>query len=569
MSTCAASRVSSRRILAAWLPWWPTERLARRLPEARERCFATVAEARGRMVVGAVNLRARRAGVVGGMPLADARAVVPDLVVRPADPAGDASTLESLARWAVRFTPRVAVAGPDAFFLDIGGCAHLFDGERVLAELLREGLARLGLTSRAALADTPGAAWALARYGKEELAVAPAAAGPEGLRDVLAELPVAALRLDPVVVEAMSSFGLEKIHALFDLESVDLGRRFGFDLPRRIDQALGLREEPIVPLRPTLPREVRRAFAEPVARAEDVWAATEQLLGDLCQLLRRTGEGARRLRLVCCRVDGRPQSLIVGTSRPTRRQDRLMNLFAEKLGEVEPGFGIEEMALSAEVAEPVGEGQTDCWAGGGLPDREGGMGGMGDHDGKLSGLLDRLGNRFGFDRVARPAPRSSWLPERAVGKSALLVSSTASLAAAVAGGPKGRWRSGKDRPVAGRGAAVAGWPEGRRRPLRLLSPPERVEVPAEPGPGRPPARFRRGGRMHCTRFAEGPERIECEWWREAAPSRDYYLVEDESGRRWWLFREAARPASDGTSRNDAPGDRSDDAPRWFLHGVFA
>ena len=539
MSVRATSRPSSRRILAAWLPWWPTERLARRLPEAREQPFATVAEARGRMVVGAVNLRARRAGVVGGMPLADARAVVPDLVVRPADPVSDASTLESLARWAVRFTPRVAVAGPDAFFLDIGGCAHLFNGERALADSLREGLDRLGLTSRTALADTPGTAWALARYGKEELTVAPAAAGPEGLKDMLAELPVAALRLDPAVVEAMSSFGLEKVHALFDLESVDLGRRFGFDLPWRIDQALGLREEPLVPLRPILPREVRLAFAEPVARAEDVWAATEQLLGDLCRLLQRTGEGARRLRLVCCRVDGRPQNLVVGTSRPMRRKDRLMALFAEKLGEVDPGFGIEEMALSAEVAEPVGERQSDCWAGGSL---SGGKAGLdGDEDGKLSGLLDRLGNRFGFDRVARPAPRNSWLPESAVGKGALLVSSAGSLA-----------------------AGVAGWPEGRRRPLRLLSPPERVDVPAEPGPGQPPARFRRRGRMHGTRFAEGPERIECEWWREAAPPRDYYMVEDESGRRWWLFREAARPPSP-----DAPGNRSDDAPRWFLHGVFA
>ena len=559
MSARATSRASSRRILAAWLPWWPTERLARRLPEAREQPFATVAEARGRMVVGAVNLRARRAGVVGGMPLADARAVVPDLVVRPADLAGDASTLESLARWAVRFTPRVAVAGPDAFFLDIGGCAHLFNGERALADSLREGLDRLGLTSRTALANTPGAAWALARYGKEKLTVAPAAAGPEGLKDMLAELPVAALRLDPAVVEAMSSFGLDKIHALFDLESVDLGRRFGFDLPRRIDQALGLREEPLVPLRPILPREVRLAFAEPVARAEDVWAATEQLLGDLCRLLQRTGEGARRLRLVCCRVDGRPQNLVVGTSRPMRRKDRLMALFAEKLGEVDPGFGIEEMALSAEVAEPIGERQSDCWAGGSLPGGKAGLHGMvgkagmrgagtldgvgslDDEDDKLSGFLDRLGNRFGFDRVARPAPRSSWLPESAVGKGALLVSSAGSLA-----------------------VGVAGWPEGRRRPLRLLSPPERVDVPADPGPGQPPARFRRGGRMHGTRFAEGPERIECEWWRDATPPRDYYMVEDESGQRWWLFREATRPPS-----ADTPGNSSDDAPRWFLHGVFA
>ena len=506
----AMSRAVPRRILAVWLPWWPTERLARRLPEARERPFATVAEVRGRIVIAAVNDRARRAGVVEEMPLAAARAVVPDLVDHSADPAVDARVLESLARWAVRFTPRVAVAGPDALFLDVGGCAHLFGGERALASSLREGLDRLGLSSRMALAGTPGAAWALARYGKENPTVAPVAAGSDELKEVLAELPVAALRLEPGVVEALSSFGLDKIHALFDVESVQLGKRFGFDLPRRLDQALGLLDEPLVPLRPILPREVRRAFAEPISRAEDVRAATAGLLGDLCRLLRRTGEGARRMRLVCCRVDGKPQSLFVGASRPLRRKDLLMALFAEKLGHVEPGFGIEEMALSAEVTEPVEEAQadwTDGWEGG-----------------KLSGLLDRLGNRFGFDRIARPTPRDSWLPEGAVGSGSLLASAT---------------------------AATPRWPEGRRRPVRLLSPPERVDVFPDPGPGEPPACFHRRGRRRNVRVAEGPERIECEWWRQVAPPREYYLAEGEDGRRWWLFREAS------------------DAPRWFLHGVFA
>ena len=516
---CAAPLVGSRRILAAWLPWWPTERLARRLPEARERPFATVAEARGRMVVAAVNERARRVGVVGGMPLADARAVVPDLVAHPADPAADARTLESLARWAVRFTPRVAVAGPDALFLDIGGCAHLFGGERALADSLREGLDRIGLTSRMALAGTPGAAWALARYAKEDPSVAPVAAGPEELKEALAELPVAALRLEPGVAEALSSFGLDKIHALFDIESVGLGKRFGFDLPRRLDQALGLLEEPLASLRPILPREVRRAFADPIARGEDVRAATAQLLGDLCQLLRRTGEGTRRVRLVCCRVDGKPQSLVVGTSRPLRRQETLLALFAEKLERVEPGFGIEEMALSAEVAEPLEEAQAD-WTDGAVPFHEDAQGD------KLPGLLDRLGNRFGFDRVARPTPRESWLPEESVGRAPLLASAT---------------------------VGTVRWPEGRRRPVRLLSPPERVEVSPDPGPAEPPPSFRRRGRRHGVRFAEGPERIECEWWRQVAPPRDYYLAEDEDGRRWWLFREAS----------------ATDAPRWFLHGVFA
>lgn len=529
----AAPRAGPRRILAAWLPWWPTERLARRHPEARERPFATVAEARGRMVVAAVNECARQAGVVGEMPLAAAQAVVPDLVVHPADPAADAHTLESLARWAVRFTPRVAIAGPDALFLDIGGCAHLFGGEHTLAYSLREGLDRLGLTSRMALAGTPGAAWALARYGKEDPSVAPVAARPEELREALANLPVAALRLEPGVAEALSSFGLDKIHALFDVESVGLGKRFGFGLPRRLDQALGLLDEPLAPLRLTLPREVRRAFAEPIARAEDVRAATALLLGELCRLLRRTGEGARRVRLVCCRVDGEPQSLVVGTSRPLRRTEALTALFAEKLGQVEPGFGIEEMALSAEVAEPVEEAQAD-WTDGAIEGGRVGTGGASPYRrdserGKLSGLLDRLGNRFGFDRIARPTPRNSWLPEGAVERGPLLASAASASAA----------------------SASARWPEGRRRPVRLLSSPERVEVSPEPGPAEPPPSFRRRGRRHGVRAAEGPERIECEWWRHVAPPRDYYLAEDEDGRCWWLFREAG------------------DTPRWFLHGVFA
>lgn len=530
--------------MAVWLPWWPAERLARQFPEARTHVFAAVGELRGRAIVESVNLRAARAGLCPGMPLADARAIVPDLVTCPADPANDARTLESLARWAQRFTPRTAVGQQETIFLDTGGCAHLFGGERSLADSLRRGLDRLGITSRIALASTLGAAWALARYSKEEPAIVSASANLAHMKEVLADLPVAALRIDPKVANALASFGLDRIRTLFDIQPVKLDERFGAGVSLRLAQAVGALPEPLVPLRPLFPREVRLAFAEPVSAPEDLRAVVARLLEDLCALLRRTEEGARRLRLVCHRVDGEPKDLVVGTSRPMRQPKSLLTLFTDKLDRLDPGFGIEEAVLSAEVAEAMGDLQTSCWTDG--ADAEGTNTPSNSANDKLSGLLDRLGNRFGFECIARPVPRHSWLPEEAVGRAFLLPLPQPSVASAVAvAGP------GADAPA---GAPADGWPAGRCRPSRLFTPPKPVKVSPNAGPPHdPPAAFRFRGKLHHVRSAEGPERIDCEWWRTDAPARYYFVAEDERGRRWWLYREDETPPA---------------GPRWFLHGVF-
>ena len=534
-----SDRRLTRRILAAWLPWWRTERLVRRCPEARNHPFVTVADSRGRQIIDAANPLATRAGLTPGMPLADARAVVPDVVVRPADPGGDVLALERLARWADRFTPRVMPDGADTIFLDIAGCTRLFGGEEALLGSLRAALEDFGLTARLALADTPGAAWALAHCGAEDPAVVPAGAGPDGLKDALAELPVAALRLSADVADGLASFGLDRICTLFVMESVKLIRRFGVEPVRRLDQALGRVEEPIIPLRPPPPREASRAFAEPISTAVDIRAAVDGLLDDLCLALSRTGEGARRLHLTCHRVDGDRQTLTIGTSRPLRRKKPLMGLFTEKLDQVEPGFGIDEIVLVADVVEAVDELQAD-WAG------EAGGGYRAADEEELAELLDRLGNRFGFGRIGRPVPRQSWLPER------------------------GTVRKGA---LEGGSAGPAGWPEDRCRPLRLLSPPEPVKV-VMPEPSKPPVGFRWRRGLHQLRAAEGPERLECEWWRQDAPRRDYYLVEDEAGCRYWLFREggegwgADSKLSDSGQEASGPCQELPAGSRWFLHGIF-
>ena len=526
----------TRRILTAWLPWWPTERLARRHPEARAHPFVTVADSRGRQIIDAANPRATQAGLTPGMPLADARAIVPEVVVRPADRAEDALALEGLARWADRFTPRVMPDGVDTLFLDIAGCTRLFGGEEALIASLRTALEDFGLTVRLALADTPGAAWALAHYAPDDPVVVPSGSGPDGLRDALAQLPVAALRLSADVAEALVSFGLDRICKLSAIEPVELIRRFGTEPVRRLQQALGQVDEPIVPLRPLPPREARRAFADPISSRADIHAALDGILDDLCLQLSRSGEGARRLHLVCHRVDGDLRTLTIGTSRPLRRRKPLMGLLAEKLDRVEPGFGIDEIVLAADVVENIDELQTD-WSG----ETAGGYRAADEEE--LADLLDRLGNRFGFGRIGRPMPQQSWLPERAAERRPLSATDPASAAA-----------TDPVSTAAADPAAATHWPLDRRRPLRLLSPPEPIEV-ATLEPAGPLFGFRHRGRFHQLRAVEGPERLECEWWREDAPRRDYYLAEDEAGSRYWLYRQ-------GLQDPEA-------APRWFLHGLFA
>ena len=600
-----------RRIIALRLPWWPTERLARRRPEARTHPFVTAGESRNRLVITAANPRAVRAGLTPGMPLADGRAIVPGVVVRSADPTADALALERLARWADRFTPRVMPDGVDTIYLDIAGCARLFGGEEALMASLRTALEDFGLTVRLALADTPGAAWALAHYGADDSAAVPSGAGPSGLMDALAELPVAALRLSSEVAAGLESFGLDRIRTLSVMESVKLIRRFGVQPVRRLQQALGQVDEPIIPLRPLPPREAHRAFAEPISTPSDIHAAVDGLLDDLCLELSRAGEGARRLHLVCHRVDGDRRSLTIGTSRPLRRKKPLMGLFAEKLEQVEPGFGIDEITLATDVVETIDEVQGE-WGGGGAVRCRGvdeedrvAMSSAGyraaddasraatsparyraaDED-ELADLLDRLGNRFGFGRIGRPVPRQSWLPERAAGREPPLSGGNGS-----AGHARGN-RNGKPGSSVSHGlspgalpASAVDWPAERRRPLRLISPPVPVEVvTAEPG-GPSPDRgdtpgptesgdfchglrsFRRQGRAQQVRVVEGPERLECEWWREDAPHRDYYLVEDETGCRYWVFREGGRGSETASTLEDTP--RPEETSRWFLHGLFA
>ncbi|MGQ9371189.1 Y-family DNA polymerase [Azospirillum sp. ST 5-10] len=505
----------ARRILSLWLPRLATDAWRRRQGNPAARPAAAVLVERGRRLVAAVDRLAEEAGVRPGATLADARALEPGLAVFDADPEGDARRLDRLADWALRYTPWTRPDGGDGLLLDVTGCAHLLGGESPLLRDLTDRLAAAGFESRAAIADTAAAAWAVARFAGSPRRAVP----PGGQRAVLDPLPVAALRLPPAAAEGLAAVGLRRIGDLHPVPRATLAARFGPEVGRRLDQALGRLDEPLSPHRPVPRHAARLAFAEPIATPEAIAAAVRRLLERLCAGLERTQEGARRLELAAYRIDRRlddpVQGVAIGTGRPRRDPAGLLRLFAERLERIAPGPGIEAMTLAADETGPLGAAQVGF---------DGGFGGDGDAA-PLGELVDRLGNRLGPASVLRLVPRQSWLPERTVAGA----------------------------PALEAAADAASWPADRVRPVRLLAPPEAVEAIA-PIPDDPPVLFRWRGAVHRVRRADGPERIEAEWWRTEGEPRDYYRVEDTDGRRFWLFRQ-------GLYR---PGVKA----AWFLHGFF-
>ncbi|MGH7044986.1 MAG: DNA polymerase Y family protein [Stellaceae bacterium] len=483
--------------------------------------FATVIDAAGRRLLAAVNPAAAAAGLAPGMPLADALSFLPGLAAAAAEPATDAAALRQLAEWCSRYSPWTAPDGCDGVRIEITGSAHLWGGEASLAADLAARLDRRGLACRITIADTLAAAWALARFAPagDRIAILPAGETCAGL----AALPVEALRLDLATAQGLRRVGLKRVGDLAAMPRAALARRFGEVVMRRLDQAQGDLPEPLSPLGEAPVRRMRLSFAEPIADPADLARATERLTADLAGRLALEGAGARRLDLAFHRVDGRVERIRLGTARPSRDPHHLAALFTERLDTVDPGLGIEDVILAAFAVEP-------------LPAEQLGLAGSPRSiasDGGIAPLLDRLGNKLGLDALYRIEPRASHIPERA----SVYVSPTASAADA-------QWRDLSGKPP---------------RPIRLLDPPQPIEA-AWLLPDDPPFRFTWRHRPHRVTRADGPERISGEWWRPGAPDcvnaiRDYYRVEDEDGRRFWLFRAGLAG--------------SDHRPRWYVHGLFA
>ncbi|MHB0726985.1 DNA polymerase Y family protein (plasmid) [Roseomonas mucosa] len=499
--------MTGRRFLVLQLPQLATDRVRHAEPTLQGQPLACWATVGNRRVLTAVDAPGTR--LHPGQALADAQAMHPELVLRPAEPEADLALLERLALWGLRFTPLSAADPPDGLVLDITGCADLFGGEAPLLARVSAGLGRGGIAARAVIASVVEVAAALARAGRHGMILP---AGQE--RAVIDALPLPLLRLSQDCLAGLHRLGLQRVGDVLRQPRAPLARRFGRELLDALDAVMGERPRPMIPVRLPPEHEVVGNFVEPVVTRPGIDRAVDRLLDQLCERLAEAGQGARQVTLRAFRVDGDVQELTIGTGLPTRTPAHLRRLFAEVLERLEPDLGFERIILQADVTNPFTVAQDGIASI--SADRQRAREELGQ-------LLDRLGQRLPLWRLS---PAESHWPERAVRQLEAFAEVR---------------RSGA-------------WP-GLAHPVRLLSRPVPLMVVAAVPDG-PPARVRLDGTVHAVLWAEGPDRIEAEWWREPEerPGRDYYRVALVSGARLWIGRAGAyRPGK---------------PTRWFLHGYL-
>ena len=514
-----------RRILSIWLAAFAIDRW--RLGEgcalgegADAQPLVLITETAHGPRIQSTNLAARNAGARIGTMLADARTLCPSIVAVPGDPAGDLAELEKLAAWAMRWGPWSALDPPDGLLVDVTAVAHLFGGEAKLLADVHHAFDTRGFAIRAAIAPTAGAAWALAHYGPERSILAP----QDDMEARLSDLPVAALRLDDDVLTVLRRLGLKRLGELGTVGRDALHRRFrnrkspAANPLVRMDQLLGRVPEPLLPVVPQQVPLVRRRLMEPIRHRALLDTVLGDLAADMVRELEGAGQGARRLDLGLWRVDGEVVVKTLELAAATRDAAHIVRLFGEKLGDIDAGFGIELVRLRASWAETLPANQADIEA---AAER---------HGTSLAAFVDRLTTRLGPKAVCRPVLKGSHLPERSQG-----------------------WQAALDPEPPSQESL-----RFHARPLKLLDRAEAIAV-LYATPDGLPQRFRWRGEVHEIARVEGPERIAPEWWRErgTARLRDYYRIEDDTGRRYWIYRYGIT------------GDGRGGAPEWFLQGLYA
>jgi protein ImuB len=491
----------------------------------------------GRQLVTAASLAAARFGVRAGLTLTESTALCSRLKHFDEDPQKDARALEALARWMFRFTPRVALplpgydeSGPEGacIYLDVTGCDRAFGGISNLVAQVVAALSRLRLSAGVAVAPTPGAAWALASFTPN----APIVPHHE-LSSALAPLPVMGLRLDEDLLAALHHLGIETIDQVTRLPRSALPSRFGDQLLLRLDQALGRIDEPLVPLAYHAPVEARMDFDGAVSSLEAIHLVFQRLIGEVIADLTRRGCGARRLEVEFFRAYAQTVRHTIALSRPSRDAKNLFNLIRCATEDLEQSNGRrrgrgrgDDGFLGIRLAVSLFERVTDEQIA--LLDGERYAGEI-----ELAGLIERLTVRMGDNAIAQPVLVESHVPEKAFAWHGFLTR--------VDDGRRDLSQTRVENPCH----------RGAHRPLQLLLAPIEIAVmvsPSEDRDGRP-ILFRLDREVHHLTHAVGPERISGQWWRGHDKTRDYFDVEDNTGRRFWLFR-------------------VHETNKWYVHGIF-
>jgi protein ImuB len=462
---------------------------------------------RNRKIITATNQHAQAQGIAIHMPLADAQAICTNLQYFEEPSNNFEGIIQHIAEWCIRYSPVVAVDAEhtDTIIINASGCPYLWGGEQLYINDITTRLKKIGYTTQMGMADTIGAAWALSRYANGTIAATNATA------NALHFLPPQALRLPAPITEKLHQLGMHQITDFMQMPAAQLRRRFGQVLITRLQQALGFINETIQPVFITQPYTEKLQCIQPINTRVGIEIALKKLLQKLCTRLITEAKGLRTARLLTFSIDEKSQSHSIGTHKASNDAVYLFSLFELQLNTIKPGLGIELFILEAPLVEQHTAQQQQIWVG--KKDLQ---------DQSINHLIDKIANKIGPETVNRYLPAQHHWPERAITPTNNL----------------------QQQPT-------TNWQTNNTRPITLLNPPQLIQVTA-PIPDYPPMLFKHQGTLHRIVKADGPERIEQEWWIQDGEHRDYYYVETQAGNRYWLFRLG----------HYNPTQQA----QWFLHG---
>ncbi len=497
-----------KRYLFLWFPHLVADHMANKQKSLKDQPFALVAKEHNKQIIITLSYAAKKSGLHAGMSLADSRILVNDLQAFPYTAQRQQELLKSMGEWLIRYTPHVALDSPDGIVLEVSGCTHLWESETLYLQEIKERLKRAGYHVAMTIADTIAAGWAITHYGKNQVVKE-----GEQMQAILA-LPPVALRLEESLLQRLAKLGFYTIDSFIRIAPSTLRRRFGDALNIRIGQILGHRREAFLAISEPQPYQERLQCLSPIQTAKGIEIAIQNLLDTLCLRLQKEDLGIRNAQLKCYRLDGKLQQISIGTNQPSIYIPHLFKLFELKIKQIEPDLGIELFIMEAITVETLSKQQEALWS----AEEKANLTEVGE-------LLDRIGIKAGKNAIMRYLPQDRHWPENSV----KAVNDLQQL-------------------------PEIEWPTHKPRPTSLLNQPALIKVSA-PIPDYPPMTFIYQGKMHRIVKADGPERIEREWWLDSGEHRDYYYVEDENGQRYWLFRLGHY----NTALND----------KWFIHGFFA
>ncbi len=499
-----------KRYLIIWLPFLKTDWHIRNKNLPKNIPIAIHQKIQNKMMLTEVNAIAIQQNITSTMLLADAKTVVPHLISFDDDEIFFEKIIAHIADWCIRFSPDVGILTPNDIVVDVTGCTHLWKGEQNYLNDIYNRLAKIGYQVYLGLASTIGTAWAVAHYQKENTIVQK---GKE--QTALYYLPPACLRIDELVHQKLIHLGLKQFHQIVAIKSHSLMRRFGHELVTQIQYALGYKDEFFKPIKLKVVFTERLPCIEPITTRIGIEIALKKMLEMVCLNLKNNTLGIRIARFTCYRIDGKSYTITIHTQEATINVNYVFKLFELKIKNIAPGLGIELFVLEAIETNTCFPKQNMFWQ-----RKEAHV-----FDKEILSLVDKVSNKLGVDSIYKYLPQAHYWPERSFKKVTNVLATK-----------------------------TTHWNNKAPRPTYILTKPELIHV-AAPVPDYPPILFTYKNKVHKIMKADGPERIEQEWWIKDGSHRDYFYVEDQLGQRYWLFR---------LGHYDMEKNN-----QWYLHGFFA